>query len=259
MEKTRKRINEIIENRGTWTIILLSIVFVAALTSFMYLKPKDCLWNFSNILKVCNGNTIYKDINIIVTPMFFFLGTVLFKALGTNYFVYIIYNVILWTCIFTVTYKLFVQLFNKKTSAFYITLLVMVYSLILIMACANYNILSMFFFLLGIVLKNKFENKKIDVFVQGLMCFVVFFTKQNVGAIYVLSTCILNIYNFYKEKDKKYLKELFWELAVAGVLVLLFLAGLYLKGCINQFISYAVLGLGEFAKYNMTRFSNRFN
>ena len=117
----------------------------------------------------------------------------------------------------------------------------------------------MFFFLLGIVLKNKFENKKIDVFVQGLMCFVVFFTKQNVGAIYVLSTCILNIYNFYKEKDKKYLKELFWELAVAGVLVLLFLAGLYLKGCINQFISYAVLGLGEFAKYNMTRFSNRFN
>ena len=34
-----------------------------------------------------NGFVIYKDANVICTPLFFYIGNLLFRVLGANFFV----------------------------------------------------------------------------------------------------------------------------------------------------------------------------
>lgn len=57
-------------------IAIILIIILSAFTFNMKLEVGDDLWNFSNIYKMTNGYTIYKDINVIITPLFFYLGEI---------------------------------------------------------------------------------------------------------------------------------------------------------------------------------------
>ena len=59
-------------------ILILLAVSLVALNYNLELSANDELWNFSNILKMINGYTIYKDLNVIITPLFFY-GIILFN------------------------------------------------------------------------------------------------------------------------------------------------------------------------------------
>lgn len=86
---------------------------------------------------------------------------------------------------------------------------------------------------------------------QGILFFIVFFTKQNIGIFYILATIIQNICLGKLEKDKKkYIKTTIYELAIAGILLALSLLIMYYNGSLYNFIDYCFLGIGEFAKYN---------
>ena len=52
----------------------------------------DELWNFSNCYKMFEGYKIYRDLNVIITPLFFYTAQVFFKLFGATILSFKIYN-----------------------------------------------------------------------------------------------------------------------------------------------------------------------
>ena len=67
-------------------IFVFSIYILLILISCFFYPNISCdeIWNFQNIYKMYNGFIIYKDCNIIITPIFFVIGNLLFKIFNAN-------------------------------------------------------------------------------------------------------------------------------------------------------------------------------
>ena len=75
-------------------IILIVLLFVFFLGSFnVALSNSDEAWTFSMIYQMNKGYTIYKDINVIITPLFFYLIKFIFGIFGANFVVYRLCNI----------------------------------------------------------------------------------------------------------------------------------------------------------------------
>ena len=72
--------------------IFIFAILIGSINFYIKFEINDELWNFSNVYKMCNGYQIYKDLNVIITPLFFYLGELFLKVFGTNYFSFKIYN-----------------------------------------------------------------------------------------------------------------------------------------------------------------------
>ena len=66
-------------------MLIIIITTVIAKTVYVKLSPYDSLWVFGNIYKLATGKVIYKDVNIITTPIFYESGKVLLNIFGKNY------------------------------------------------------------------------------------------------------------------------------------------------------------------------------
>lgn len=108
----------------------------------------DEIWNFQNIMKIINGGKIYVDNNVIITPIFYFLGIPLIKVLGSNILGFRVYNVIIFCILILSSFYIFklLKIDNLKSIlyAFLIFLFVMPY----ISVGANYNVLAVSFYLM---------------------------------------------------------------------------------------------------------------
>ena len=125
------------------------------------------------------------------------------------------------------------------------------YSVLLIFGYANYNILAFCFVILGIIWNLKFKDKFINIIFQGIAFFLVTFTKQNIGAMYILATIVYNIYfGIHEKKLKKNFYQIVGETFVFLILTTIKLTYMYLQGNLYQFINFTVLGMGDFANHN---------
>ena len=69
-------------------IILIIVLFIIFLGSFnMLLKNSDEAWTFSTIYQMYKGYTIYKELNVITTPLFYYIIKFVFEIFGANFFV----------------------------------------------------------------------------------------------------------------------------------------------------------------------------
>lgn len=234
-------------------ILLISIIVLSGYTFFVKLEPSDALCNFSNIYKMYNGGKIYNDCNVIITPIFFYVGLFIFKILGANFITFGIYNILIFIFLEVLIYKLFYTLNSNEKKSFIEALLIFMYLVILVPAGANYNILVFSFVILGIIISIKYENSKFIELLQGIVCFTIFFTKQNIGAFYILALLVYNLYRGINNKNiKKYIMISIKELLVFALLLIIALIYMFFNGNIQQFINYCVLGIGEFANLNLT-------
>ena len=259
MKNLKGKINEIIENHSLLIIIVFGFIVSTALTVYTGIRADDKLWNFVNTYKMYNGGTIYINNNVIITPLFFYIGLGLFKVLGANYFTFNIYNIVIWFSFDILVYNLFSTLLTNKKRVVLSTILIILSACLLIPSGANYNFLAVDFVLLGMILNKRIEGKKLNTILQGIISFVVFFSKQNIGAMYIFSLLILNIYKWQKNKDKSYIFVFIKEMLIAGILLFISLGAMYLSGNLEGFLNYAIFGLGEFAQYNTSRKKSRSN
>ena len=202
-------------------IVVFFVILVSILGISLNVKitASDELWNFQNIYKIYNGLEIYEDANIIITPLFFYVGNFLFKLFGANFFVFRIYNIMIDLVLFFSTYILCKKIkFSKKMSLIIVFILMSIYNFCLIRAMANYNILALAFFVIGFIniLKEKMTVK--DYIFQGIMMFLIFATKQNIGVYYILASIILQLIK--KEEMKEKIKNTSIELGVFIILTL---------------------------------------
>lgn len=221
-------------------LITFSFIFLIVLT------PNDELWNFQNIYKMFNNFTIYKDANVIITPIFFYIGNLLFHIFSANYIVFRIYNILIYSLIFFIIYKIFKNLkAAKNLNILYITLIfLMIFQVIV--AGANYNALAILFCLIGL---NLYISKKSNNFLQGILIFLIFFTKQNIGIYYAITILLyeLHLENFSKKYILNQFKKFLFFIIPSAVLIL----KLYLDNNLFYFINYCFGGLFEFGNSNI--------
>ena len=209
------------------------------------LRVADELWNFQNLCKMSNGLKIYTDANVIITPIFFYIAHIILSIFGTNILVFRVYNLLIYIAFFSIVYRIFKNL--KIPNQFILAYIILVIEFIfqVIGAGANYNILAIVFWLIGL---NLYITKKNNNVNQGILIFLIFFTKQNLGALYAIT---IIIYELYKNKlSKKFIidqfKKFFFFLIPTAVLALF----MYIDGNLFDFINFAFGGLFDFGKNN---------
>lgn len=226
---------------------IISIIILCIIMTFgIELSSYDELWNFQNIFKMYNGFTIYKDANVIVTPLFFFIENIFFHIFGANFLTYRITNILLCFLLFLVVYKTQKKLkFVKYINFFFLipTLLDTVY--LYAYNGPNYNLLALIFFMIGM---NLYISRKDSNLFQGIIIFLTFFTKQSIGVFYVLAIIIYEIYKY--GFSKKFFANQIKKLFVFLVPTLLVLLAFYLNNNLWNFINYTFGGIFDFSEKN---------
>ena len=228
--------------------ILIAIIMLSRVYNIV-LNKEDESYNFLNTYKIANGLIIYNDNNVIITPLFFYIGSIFLKLFGENYLVFRTYNLIISTLTFFICYLIIKKLGIKKKYSFFYTLLLITFVAGILNGGANYNVLSYAFYLLGLYFLLKMKKGTFKSIVQGIMLFITFLTYQKLGVAYFIAIIIYEIVN----KD---IKSLFKELLTAFILLLGFLLYLYFQNNLYNFVNYTILGMGEFGSTNFAMDGN---
>lgn len=229
-------------------IAIILIIILSAFTFNMKLEAGDDLWNFSNIYKMTKGYIIYKDMNVIITPLFFYLGEIFLKMFGTNMMVYKIYAFfIIYLFLFLEIYILYRKMKMKNIDATLFTVAITIIT-VLIINIASYNMFAIAFVILGIINALKYKRNIIDNIIQGIIIFLVFMTKQNIGIYYICGLALSNLLKYKKIK-------IVFKYTFVQITIFLLLFAMYLLAIKNynmyDFINYAFLGISEFATENL--------
>lgn len=226
-------------------ILLILISFNTFITPF---NPYDETWNFQNIYKMYTGGTLYNTSNVIDTPIFFVLGNLLFHVLGANLFVFRIYGILLFLVKYILMFFIFKKLgSNHLLSILYVLLWVTIDSNS-IGCSANYNQLALIMCLLGILWYITHHSHKLYHWGQGLVIFLVFFTKQNIGVYYALGLVFFELLS--SKFHKKFFLHQFTKLASFLPCLLISLTIMYWQGNLVSFINLCFGSLLEFGSAN---------
>jgi len=231
-----------------YELVLVFIFIFITICTFSFNVSIECndeLWNFSNIYKMTNGETIYKDLNVIITPLFFYVGKIVFQILGSNYLTLRMYNVVIWIIFYFLIYKIFQKLKIERNRRIFYTIIIMILTYRLIITGANYNALAIDFCLLGILL---ILGEK-DNWIQGFIIFLIFMTKQNIGIYYGIGFAIYHLVKNKKiiEAIKKTLPAFLITIGMIGI----YCVYLFINQNLYDFINYTFLGIGEFGIKNI--------
>ena len=239
-----KKIKEFIkkhDNLFAW--LLLIIIFLVAF--YFNLANSDEVWNFSTIYQMCNGYEIYRDLNVIMTPLFFYLIKIVFKIFASNFLVFRICNIIINSLLYLVIYNIYKNILKEKTTSLLYTLITYLCYYLTLFCMCNYNSLAILFCMMGILINIR-DRKKYDYILEGIIVFLIFMTKQNIGIYFALGLILNFIMNkkMKKQEGIKLLKSLF----IAIVLFLIYCSYLYLNNNLYNFINYCFLGINEFTR-----------
>jgi len=239
-----KKVKDIIKNKDI-DVLLLIIVLVLGSTFLVLLNCWDELWNFANCYKMFNGYKIYEELNVIVTPLFFYIAQIFFKLFSNTLLTFRIYNVFIFSSFFMLIYSIFKYLnIFRRRRVFYTTLLVFIFSG-MIAGGANYNILVMVPILINILLIIKEKENNI---ISGILLFITFLIKQNVFVYFALG---ILIYKFITKKSFKEFAITMTKIYLTAFIgIVLFLIYLYFDNNLYNFVDYCFLGISEFGTEN---------
>lgn len=237
-----------IEKHDNVFSLILIILSIYGVTIDVILENADELWNFQNVYKMYNGFQIYNDINVIVTPLFFWIGKLLLTILGANLLTFRIYNIIIMAIIYFLTYLLLKKLkINKKVVMIIVLLLILLKGYCLVLSQANYNSMALMLCILGVLFYlNQYKHHSI---IQGVLLFLIFITKQNIGVFYAIGLFFSEIITITNRKEK--IKNIIIESSVFLTFLILMLTYFYHTKTLYNFVNYTVLGIQEFANENM--------
>ena len=130
---------------GLIFLLIIPIFFISIKTELIV---GDELWNFQNVMKMINGGKIYIDNNVIITPIFYILGTIILKAVGANLLAFRIYNVIIFLNLILSSFLIFKSLKLDNLKSILYTLIILLFLMPYISVSANYNVLAISFYLI---------------------------------------------------------------------------------------------------------------
>ena len=183
----------------------------------------DEVWLYGFSTNIYKGLMIYRDYNVVTTPLYFFFTSFFIRIFGNYMIVTHIFDSIIFSLMMILLYKII----NWKY--------LIIMPIFMFFGIAGYNLLCLFFCLLIIflVVENK-ENELLIAFIIGL-CFI---TKQNIGGVLFVPCFILS-----KEKIKCFCSFILPFLILSIYLIF--------NDAFYQFVDYCFLGLFDFGKKNL--------
>ncbi len=203
-------------------ILILIIIFIYTGILITYSNAdNDLIWNYGFSYNFANHLLMYKDYNMVITPLYPFLGGILMRILGNNFLIFNLYNTILSTILYYYLYKKYPHTFIPS---------IIMISFIL---RPSYNFLVLF---LVLILLNIKEEK--DFFI-GFILGLLFLTKQS-----FILLILPSIYLITKPK------RLFKRIGAFFLPCLFFLIYFILTNTFLDFFNYTFLGLFSFSSKN---------
>ena len=169
--------------------ILITLAIIGT-SNFLYIGNNDEFWTFANTYKLYNGISLYNENNVIHMPLFFWTGSLVFKIFGANFLVYRIYHLVIMFILYLAIYKLFINLNIKKEISILMIAILSILFRSVNTAGGSYTTLALAMFVLGVSNLIKAQNKNTNIIFQGIIAFLIFITKQNVGVYYILGLII---------------------------------------------------------------------
>lgn len=203
MKEKLKKVQSFIKKHSLLFMFIIIITTVIAKTVYVKLSPYDSLWVFGNIYKLATGKVIYKDVNIITTPIFYESGKVLLNIFGKNYQSLQIYNVIICTILYVIIYQILRTLEIKKGVASLFTISMVVITEDFIRASASYNGLATLLFLVGLLIALKDRDKQTSFIKQGIIIALIVLTNQKMAVGYIISYIAYELIKNINIKVKK--------------------------------------------------------
>jgi hypothetical protein len=211
----------------------------------------DEYWTFHMTQKISFGEMPYKEINMIVTPLFYQIGAVIFKIFGDSFIVYKLYGAAIGAALVSMFYLVSNEISkNEILNNIFLFAIIFLSRVIYI---TNYNVLIIVFLLLALLLELKRiksdEKNKYDLFI-GITLALAFFTKQTLGGVafacsmlYLLVECL-----FYKEKG--FWKNVLFRILGFFIIFIPYIVWFALSGALYNFIDFGFLGMLDFAEKN---------
>lgn len=185
----------------------------------------DEVYNYGFAHNIAFGLIPYKDFNMIIPPLFAYMGGLFLVIFGKNIVIYHIYNSIICTILFYYIKK-------STPKAYYILYGIMLYYSLLM---PHYNLMCLLLMYILIDLEKKESNDYLIGFILGIS----FLTKQSIGFCLCIST-------FFTKDIRKIIKRIIGFMV--PITILLFYL-IYSK-ILYSFIDYCFLGLIEFGEKN---------
>ena len=232
-------------------IFFLCILFLLNFSTFCSkFAISDQLWNFQNIYKMHQGALIYKDINVIITPIFYEISNIIFSFLGANVLIFKIYNVIIFFLKFLLMYFIFQKLhFKQALSILYLSLWFII-DIPNVFCGANYNELALVFVLIGILIFFAKYRKNSYHLWQGFIIYLVFFTKQTLGIYYAFGIVLFELVTI--GLNKKFFKNQLLKLATFLPFFTISILIMIWRGNFLDFVNLCFGGIFEFGSSNFS-------
>ena len=206
-------------------IIIFTIIAIIVFIILFFGKiNSDLMWNFGYSYNTSIGKLMYKDFNMVISPLYPTITGLLMHILGNNMVSFTLINTFYIMIIIYIVYKINPKIYLIATP------------FILSSCLANYNTLCILFVLLLIYLEKEKKNDYLIGFVIGL----AFLTKINVGFFLVIPS-------LYYFKDFKKLFKRFIGFCIPNIITVIIFV--LLKN-LKNYISYVFLGVLDFASNN---------
>ena len=235
---------------------IIDLLVVFGLSTFVFtiislcanVPNHDNIWNFHYIQKIADGNIPYRDFNIIIPPLFHYIGLLFYKIFGDNLFIMDIYGGVINATLFILCNSYINSVFEKRSSR--ITGAIIVLTIILVLTIgANYNILMLIPIISVMLLEKKYSSnsQKFLRIAEGILMASVILIKQNVGLFFNIA---FYIYLLLTSKKGNYLKTILPVLLSEIIIGTIFSAFLIIKGNFFDMFNYCIGGISEFRGEN---------
>ena len=207
------------------TLIIFTLLFIFTFfVNFYAVSNNDLIWNYGFCYNVAKGLKMYKDFNMVITPLFPTIFGLLMKLFGNNTIIFFLFNTLVPLTIYYIVYKYYKKVFIETII------------LITFISIPNYNLLCMMFLFLLFVLEDKNKND----YLIGIILGLVFLTKSPMG--------ILTLASLYYIKDIKKIIKRFIGFMIPNIIYIIYF---YINNTLLDYINYAFGSLFDFATKNV--------
>lgn len=224
-------------------ITLITIILYIAITIFTnQINNYDELWNFCYANNIAKGLLPYKEFNMITTPLYPFLNSIILKLFDQKLYIFRITYITLFIFFIYIISKILKQLNIKKTI---INIYLIIITFLLINTTySDYNFFNMILtaLIIYLELKNTNNNKKRYNIIIGIICSLVILTKQTTGLIISTTAILIPLI-----KNKNYKKAIIRLISILPCMSV-FIIYLLKNNLTNSFIDLTILGLKTFNK-----------
>jgi len=217
----KNHIKKLSKNKIIKVLTYILLIYISTIYTYKFrVLTDDEIFNYGFALNITKGLIPYKDFNMIITPLFIHILSLIITIFGKKL---IIYHILIGILLASITY-----IASKKIGKYSLC----IYLILLLYPYIGYNIFCIFLLFILLFILDKEDNEFIEAIIISLM-----FLSKQIFIIFIIPSIILS-----KNKKK--------TISIYIITILLLILYLLINNNLLYFIDYCILGLLDFSTKN---------